>query len=377
MISLEINGLNYQHFTQISVTRSYDKIPSDFSFRATTDPMDVTQFPIHEGNIVRVLVDGDVFVTGFVDEITVRHSQTEHTITVSGSSVSVDLIQSTMDSTFDIIGPVALQTALQNIVNKIHLNISVIDKTGIELESITEAERLTGNLGASVWSLMIQAALKRNVLLSEDKNGNILMVRGEGRKLDYMFEKSVNGQNNNLLSSSLTRTSQNKFHLYQVFSQPNATALSGVPWEENEEIAFTDPQGISTDHSIRRSRINAIVAEQSSTAEQCSERAIWQNNVCSSQSFRYQCTHQGYNTSTGLLIEPGDILFVKDDYVSLAAELMVETVTLNYSLNDGSIGTYNMVLPDAFSLQANVPTFAESGNDLDGIFNVDEAEEFS
>lgn len=376
MIVLEINGLNYQHFTQISVTRSYDKIPSDFSFRATTDPLDVTQFPIHEGNIVRVIVDGHVFVTGFVDEITVRHSISEHTITVSGSSIAVDLIDSTMDATFDILGPISLQEALQTIVNKLNLNISIIDKTGITLEPLAPAERLTGNLGATVWSLMVQAALKRNVLLSEDGDGNIIMVRGEGRKLDYTFEKRVDGEKNNLLTSSITRSAQGKFHVYKVFSQPNANALASVPWQE-EETAFTDPVSESTDISVRRSRMNAIVAEQSSNLSQCTERAIWQNNVCSSQSLRYQCTHQGYTTSSKMLIEPGHIIFVTDDYVSLASELMIETVTLNYSLRGGSVATYDMVLPDAFSLQANVPTFSESGNDLEGIFNVDEAEEFN
>lgn len=377
MISLEINGLNYQHFTQVSVTRSYDKIPSDFSFRATTDPSDVTQFPIHEGNIVRVMADGHVFVTGFVDEITVRHTESDHTITISGSSVAVDLIESTMDASFDILGPIELQAALQAIVDKLNLNISVIDKTGITLEPLGGEERLIGNLGASVWSLMVQAALKRNVLLSEDGDGNILMMRGEGSKLDYPFEKRVNGSNNNLLSSSITRSSQSKFHVYKVFSQPNASALANLPWEENEEIAFSDVASDSTDVTVRRSRMNAIVAEQSSNLSQCTARAIWQNNVCSSQSLRYQCTHQGYTTSTNLLIQPGHIIFVTDDYVSLASELMIETVTLNYSLDGGSIGTYDMVMPDAFTLQANVPTFNETGNDLDGIFDVDETEEFN
>ena len=377
MISLEINGINYEYFTKISVRRDFDKIPSDFSFQATTDPDDVTEFPINQGDIVRIMVNDKVFVTGYVDEISIRHSISEHSISVAGSSIAVDLLESTMDASFDIVPPMTLQAALQEIVQKSSLNVSILDNTGETLEPLTENERLTGNLGSTIWSLMVQAALKRNVLLSENGNANIVMNRGQGQRLDYAFEKRVNGSNNNLLSSSLTRTTKGKFYCYKVCSQPNATTLAGIPWEGNEETVFTDPVSESIDTSVRRSRMNTIVAEQSSTLSQCNARAVWQSNVSDLQSLRYQCTHRGYTTSDGLLIEPGHKIFVTDEYVSFASELMIETVTLRYSLDGGSIATYDMVFPDAFTLKANMPTFSETGNDLQGIFDDNETQEFN
>ena len=379
MISLEINGLKYDHFTSIQVKRCYDAVPSDFSFTATTDPTDVTKFPILIGDICQVLVDDTTFITGFIDEITVTHSKSNHNINVKGSSIAVDLVESTMDASYEVVGPISLKSALESIVQKLELNVSVIDKTNVAIDDFETSERLSGDIGSSVWSLMVQAALKRNVLLTEDAFGNVIMTRGQGETLNYTLEKRVNGASNNILSSDITKSHSRRFSVYKVLSQPNGTDLSQLTFSDDpiENEKQTESGAESTDDMIRRSRKCSIMAEQASSTDQCLTRAIWQSNVSKTQSFSYRCTRQGFKTEDGTLIEPGHIVYVRDEYMSIASDLMIASVNLSYSLTGGSIATYECVLPDAFTLQANTPRFEKSGNDLEGIFDVAQDEEFN
>lgn len=370
MIYLEVNGQIFEGFKSVSAERSYSAAPASFSFSATTSAENVTAFPINEGDACRVLIGDQAFITGFVDGIDVTHDDNEHSIAVSGSSLVSDLIDSTMDDQYEIKGPIPLKTALEKIIAMAGVkNISVIDDTG-GVEDFEENEVLSGEIGEPVWSLMIKLAIKKQVLLTENGDGNVVITRGEGQKISDVLFKHPNHRDNNILRSNCKRSRKERFNTYKVFSQDDSVSLESIDINNFDAVASSNKFGDAKDDVIRASRVMCIVSEKASQPEECKQRAIWQANFSRVSAFAYACRRQGFVNDAGNAIEPGMMPHVDDAYMSVNADLIIDTVRFSYDESSGSIALLDLLLPDSFTLAATEPTFEDSGNDLGGIFNV-------
>lgn len=368
MITLEVNGIEYQGFTEIGASRSFLSAPSSFSFTATTNPDDVTKFPIKTGDACRVLVDGKAFITGHVDTTKTEHDENSHQISVQGSSKVSDLVDSTMDGRFEIVGPIPLKTALEKIIALSGAEIKVLEyiSPGDPVEEFSKDENLSGKIGEPVWAFMVELAIKKNVLITEDGNGNVIITRGSGFRVGDKFIKEPNSELNNILSSSCNRTQRQLYNTYTVLSQDDSASLASINFDDEESLeSAVNKNAKYVDDKIRKSRLNCIMAEKASTFSECEARAIWQSNVSNVQSFSYACDHYGFTTESGVLIEPGMTAHVKDDYNQVNSDLIVDEVSISYTERGGSIASIKWLMPNAFTLQAEKPR-ESTGNDLQG-----------
>lgn len=369
MIFLEVNGQRFEGFTRITAERSYMSVPASFSFVATTNPDNVTGFPIAEGDACRVMIDELPFITGFVDQIEVNHSDNAHEIAVQGRSLIADLVDSSMNGDYEINGPIPLKTALENIISKAGVSgISVIDETD-GVDGFTDGENLSGKIGSPVWEFMVTLAIKKQVLLTEDGQGNVIMTRGDGETISDQLIKEPNGQGNNIKDSTCRRATRQRFNSYTVLSQDDSASLANLSLDDFEGADTTDKEGTASDTSIRSSRFQCIMAEKASTPEECTQRAVWQSNYNRVRAFSYQCTVQGFATDNGQPFEPGMMPHIIDSYMQIDSDLIIDKVLMTYSETQGSNSKINFLLPDAFTLTASEPQFDESGNDLTGIFS--------
>lgn len=368
MITLEVNGIEYQGFTEIGASRSFLSVPGSFSFTATTNPNDVTSFPIKVGDACRVLIDGKAFITGHIDTTKTEHDESAHQISVQGSSKLSDLVDSTMDGRYQIVGPMPLKTALEKIIELTGADVKVFEyiSPGDPVEEFTKDENLSGKLGEPVWAFMVELAIKKQVLITEDGNGNVIITRGSGFRVSDKFIKEPNGELNNILSSSCNRTQRQLYNTYTVLSQDDSASLASIDFDKQESLeAAVNKNAQYVDDKIRKSRLNCIVAEKSSSFNECEARAIWQSNVSNVQSFSYQCDHYGFTTQSGVMIEPGMTAHVNDVYNQVNSDLIVDEVSISYTERGGSIASIKWLMPNAFTLQAEKPR-ESTGNDLEG-----------
>lgn len=369
MIQLEVNGTSFEGFTRINAERAYMSVPASFSFVATTSPENLTGFPIAEGDACRVLIDGQPFITGYVDQIEVNHDDNTHDIAVQGRSLVADLVDSTMNGDYEISGPISLKTALENIISLAGISgISVIDETG-GVEDFEDGESLSGKIGSPVWEFMVTLAIKKQALLTEDGQGNVIMTRGSGERIPDQLIKIPNGLENNIKNSSCRRATRERFSSYTVLSQDDSASLANLSLDDLSGASTTDKSGTANDDSIRSSRFQCVMAEKASTPEECSQRAVWQSNYNRVRAFSYGCTLQGFTNDIGVPFEPGMMPHIRDDYMQIDSDLIIDTVSISYDENGGSNSTIKFLLPDAFTLTASEPQFIESGNDLEGIFS--------
>lgn len=370
MIYLEINGEKFENFVNISVSRQFDAVPASFSFEATTSADETLAYPISIGDSCRILIDETPIITGFINDLSLSHSLSRHSISIRGASKISDLVDSTMDNSyiFEFRKGTRLKEALEAIVAKTGVTSAIIDDVYL---IFTQDEKIEGKIGNSVWSLLCEFAIKYQALLGETGNGDIFLTRGGGDTIAFPLIKRVNDINNNLLKSSMTRSHRKRFHKYAIFSQTDST---GLGQEGEAPTQGVSNQGISQDNAIRTTRFNCTMAEQSSDSTMCETRAEWQSNMSRVDSFAYNCTYQGYKTPNGIVIEPGFIVHVTDQYMQIDADLLIKKVNYSYSLSGGSIVEMGLVLPDAFTLTTSQPTKTESGNDFSGIFKFDDDE---
>lgn len=369
MIELEINGQPLDMFKNVSVTRSFQSVPAEFSFTATVSPSDLTKFPVTIGDACKVIVAGKVFTNGFVDEINPTHTDTAHEIRVSGASKVVDLVETCIDGSFDVQGPVTLVEALETMIARADVDVNVINETGKNPE-FAQDEIVAGNIGTSLWSLMLQCAIKKNVLLTENLNGDVVITNAEGKRINTTLKKRQDDPFNNIMTSSMRQAHTQRYYRYQVVSQAGSQKL--VQFYTPTNIEGAQPNDVAAeafDQAIRVSRTKCLIAENSSDFDQCVERAVWQSNISRVQSFEYNCTVQGFFYETGELIDCGQVINVQDVYMSISSDLIIDTVTMTYSERAGSLTRLKMLLPDAFSLQANEPSFEQSGNIIGGIYD--------
>lgn len=369
MIILDVNGQAFDGFKRINAERSYMSVPASFSFVAITDPDDVLAFPIREGDSCRILVDDQPFITGYIDQIEVRHDDNTHEIAVQGRSTLSDLVDSTMNGEYEITGPIPLKTALENIISLAGVSgVSVIDETG-GVPDFEDGENLSGKIGSPVWEFMVTLAIKKQALLTEDGQGNVIMTRGAGERISDHLIKEPNGLENNIKNSSCRRATRQRFNTYTVLSQDDSASLANLSFDNLDEVATSDKQGTASDSAIRSSRIQCVMAEKASTPEECSQRAIWQSNYNRVRAFSYGCTLQGFTNDSGAPFEPGMMPHVSDDYMQVDSDLIIDSVSISYDETTGSNSAIKFLLPDAFTLTATEPQFEESGNDLEGIFS--------
>lgn len=367
MITLEVNGTEYGNFLNINAERSYMAVPGSFSFVATTSPENLTGFPIANGDPCRVMVDGKPFITGNIDQIEVVHDEDTHQINVQGRSLVADLVDSTMNGDYEIKGPIPLKTALEKIIKLAGLTITVIDETG-GVDDFAADEGLSGDVGAPVWELMVKLAIKKQVLLTENGQGNVIMTRGYGARISDKLIKEPNGRENNILGSRCKRGTRERFNTYTVLSQDDSVSLASIDIENFDAVASSNKQGKATDDAIRLTRFQCLVSEKASTPDECQLRAVWQSNFNRVLAFAYSCSVQGFVNDEGDVFEPGMMPHVRDEFMQVNSELVIDRVALSYSGDNGSISSIDFLLPDAFTLAASEPKFEDSGNDLEGFF---------
>lgn len=274
--------------------------------------------------------DGELLITGYLDNVAPTYNGEDHRITVSGRDKTADLVDCSAPST-QWIG-----RGLADVARELcaPFGIGVIDQAGAN----AAFRSLKPNDGETVFEMLDQAARIRGVLLITDGRGNLVITRA-GR--EQAGDALRLGQN--ILSGS------GNFDLRDVFStytfkgqQPGDDYLSG------ETAAAV--QAKASDSRIKRHRPLTLIADGPLDTAAARERVTWERNVRwgRSQSITYGV--QGHRQSTGALWRQNMRVPVFDAYQFLdGAERLITDLT--YILDDQGERCDLTVMPrEAFDL---------------------------
>lgn len=333
-LQLKIGSDLYGGWTKIDVHRSLDQVADSFDLELTDRWAEsMPRRPVRMGSACQVLIDGEVVVTGYVDESRPHYDKETHTVSASGRSKTADLV--------DCSAPVRLYgQTLEAVAKEIckPFGISVVSE--VETSPIQIAQEEQGQTAYEVLeSLSRQAA----VILTSNANGDLVITRASDKRVSTAL---VLGENAEIAEGTFSM--RDRFSEYIVKAQNTGGDMSFG--EEAAHIKET-----ATD-ALMRYRPTVIIAEDPSTPADAKRRAEWQRNVNYGRSRQATYTVNGWRHKDGLWI-PNRQVRVKDELLGFNDEwLMIAGV--RYVLDERGERVELTVMPkEAFDL---IPIPAET-----------------
>jgi len=352
MITIEIQGVRFEGFESISVFKSVETISGSFTFFATSN--NVTTFPIKRSDSCKIFINNEPVINGFVDTVKVDYNASTHSIVVSGRDRTSDIIDSTVVGDKEFSPPTALTTIISSTLRDNGLSdIAVINNAGT-IENFPEGTQYSSSFGQTVFEFIETYARKRQVLLTTNGNGDLVLTRSGTVEAATVLENRLNSQFNNIKSGNISYTNDTLFNKYVVQSQQNPAALS---LGADVSLGNVPNQvGSATDGSIRTSRQTEITSNSSDNTVDLDNLAIWTRNISKARATSFSVVAQGFHqdaNQTRLWI-PNEIVKVNDDFADVNATLLIKSVQYDLSLNEGSLTTLDLVSQDAYTLQAKI-----------------------
>lgn len=361
MITIEINGIKYDGFESISVTKNIETISGSFSFAATSN--DVSVFPIKRSDPCKVFINNESVINGYVDTVNVSYDANSHSISISGRDRTEDIIDSTVIGEKEFNAPTSLIDIITTTLKGNGLSaISVINEAGA-IESFPEGTTYSSKIGETVFEFIERYARKRQVLLTTNGNGDLVLARSGSTSAITSLQGKISGQFNNIKTGNVSYTSEGLFNKYTIRSQENfGAAAFGADITLSEGV---NKKGVATDSNIRTSRQIEIASNSSDNNVDCANLAQWNANLRKARSSTVSVVVQGYyqDEAQTRLWKPNELVKVDDDYLDVNATLLVQSVEYNLSNTTGSTTTINLVPRNAYTLEAKINAVEASANE--------------
>lgn len=354
---LEVNGIKYQGFTDALVNRSVENLASQFSYSTTVkDSFDFMsgsfskiQNDLKVQDSVRVFIDSNLVMSGFIEDLDISYSAGSHSISVSGRDKTCDLIDNS------IIPKQYFQRnfvrLLKTVLKDNRQSIKVINDV-FDLENLSANEVINTESGDTIATFMDRYAKKLQVLLTTNEDGDLVITR-EGSDLAVgALVQEIKGYNNNILSASINISSTERYRYIELYSSKG----------NNDYIAQTIGQsGTAIDSSIRETRRKRINMSATTESGSLKNLAKWHVNIRRAKGSRYSCRVQGFYTSGnfGLLWQPNTLVQLKDDACQVTGQFLIQGVSFVKNLQ-GSFTDLSIVEQGAFSIEGVSAKFGSS-----------------
>lgn len=343
MILLRLNGENYTNFDSVAVFRSMETVSGAFSFSSSANNDNL--FPVKKGDAVQVIVDGIQVINGHVERVSVNYSDSDHKITITGRDKLGDLIDSSVFGTKEFTGNISLVDVARNILQGIGLTgVDVIDQTG-GVRPFDETDITSAEVGQNAFEFLELYARKRQVLLTTDGIGNLVLARASTVVFPGKLRNVVDSNENNIIDATLDTDDTQRFYKYVAQSQLN-------PYDLDIGAADVSSQnGQATDSAIRKSRILEFNAEESQDSFTGEDRAKWESNIRRARSISYSPRVQGHNVS-GKIWTPNTLVEIEDQFSDINATMLIRALSYEQSIDRGSTTRLDLTYKDAYTLQA-------------------------
>lgn len=365
MIQLEVNGQLFEGFESVTAKRSMNSLCGQFSIDAATQTQAFSDFPIKRGNQMRLIVDGQVWLTGFIEDLSVDYNKDRMNIRLEGRDKTADVVDSSVPPSISFNGPISLENIIRSTLRLVGVTDVEIVNEAADIADFSSQEIVAPDIGTNLIDFFNSYAAKRQVLLLTNADGNLLITRSP-EQLGPIELKNVVGEDNNILSAAAQFSDRGRFNKYLVLSNGSVAQLSFF----GEDIASVSArQAQEVDSAIRVSRLKVIESEQPSSNEECRQRAIWESNLARSRSLSYACTIDGHSYEDSTPFEFNQLVKIFDEYAGIDAELLLHTVTMVSDSESGNIASLEFTTRDAYTLRAVADSRQTNTNNVGLIWN--------
>lgn len=340
VVTLTVNGRNYSGFKNITISAGIERQSRSFQFSTTWRwPGQIIDLPIKFGDRAEVKIGGDLVVTGWVDATPVSVNGNTITRSVSGRSLTCDLVDCSAEfSQWRDQSVAQIVTALAS-----QYGVSVVD----EAQAAGTITDHSVDPGETVFE-SIDRLLSLSRLLSTDNGSGQLVIAtpgSGGRAVDEL----VLGKN--ILSSSMNQDFSKCFSEYRCTGQRSGS-------DEIDAISAAEVTASQTDARVKRTRVLIIQQSGQLTPELAQERVKWESENRMGRALTAQVTVQGWRQSNGTLWQPNQIVRMRDEVCGIDRDLLITEI--QYELSEsGLLSHLTLAPPEGFGAQ---PTVNSSGS---------------
>lgn len=364
-LSISLNGINYKGWDEAVVVRNIEAVASSFSF-STTRSSEIN-IPIKEGDKVQILVDNKyIILTGWVDEIDESYDPKTHTIKITGRSLTSDLVDCSVPfvkdyefiSLFDLCKIVAKP-----------FNIEVVDKVGLDvlfdvfgqINYVTPLrDIISSELGQTAFKFLELYARNRQVLLTDDELGNLVIARATTLVSKNTLRNIVGDPKNNIKSGRRKVNISDLYGQYtaQLFGYPIdlAYARLGVsPLDAGDDPLEDVLEDSATvfDEEIRATRLYEFFPEEDIDEAALPARAEWEKAIRRSRNFTYTAVIQGHSANDEVWTE--NMLYpIRDVIAKINGEYLCKKITYKFSVKGGSESILDFTTKNAYTLESGL-----------------------
>lgn len=330
-MKIKINGQYYIFFNELSVDRTLDSIASTFSFKARFNPENENHqrlFKPLSFHKVEIFNSSDLLIfTGVIVNHSFDSVANPNLVAVSGYSLPGILEDCTI--------PVrnypleSTNRSLKDIADRLCglYGIKVVIDSSVGNDANRVYSKTTASVSDTVKGYLSKLTSQRNVILSHDAKGRVLLFKPNGNKQPkYSFNKE------NALKMNLGVNGQGLHSFISVVRQPSS---------ENA--------GVSTADSIQNPLINVFRATTKvlSSGEDTDTKNAADNELASElKAISVGVSLEGLYDD----INPGDIIEIenKEIYIYNKTLFMVSSVKLAVN-NSGNTTELSLVLPETYT----------------------------
>lgn len=368
-ISIKIEDYKYTEFLSYELSQNIENLVKIFSFTINI-PSDNSI--IKEGDEVVIDIDGEEFLTGFIEIVNKIDQGDKSIIQISGRDNLCDLVDSKIGAkiyktpiSFIELCKDVLKTLNYDVIDnpnniRKQKGVSVINKYG-DISILQSSDDVVHRDNDSAFEVIKRCADKRQLILNSDGSGNLIINDIGGEVCNTLLQRIRNDRNSNILSSNVDIDYSKRFYKYVVKSIPtaNGNATSDTTIDPLEPIIkekgrggirsnTINATGISYDDEIRKNRIYTTFRQVSSPKE-VQRIAEWENNIRKAQSFVYNCAVWGFrqNLDEDIKKNPlwrvNSLVDVVDDIKNVIGRYLIKSV--KYTKNENGTKS-EMVLID-------------------------------
>lgn len=350
-VQVKIQGKIFSGWSSVAISKAIDSMSPSFTLNVADKWRQAGEkYPIMPGNLIGLGIGTDSVLTGFIDQLQASVSNEDRNIVISGRSKTGDLIDSAaigLNSTYKNITLADLATVYAQ-----DFDIKVKD---ISANASVKIPKVVVNQGETIFELLSRYAGERNVVLTSDSEGNLLITNRAAPNaalalpgpppLSQLLKKQIGVspglfQGKNVLFAESTFDETDRFQKYLVKSQITGT---------DEFVKANVPAATGFDDGVKRQRTKYVMAEKSMDVGQLKKRASWEANMGAANAAVASVTVQGWRDQSGNLWDVNTLVDTDLTFIGFVkGYYLIRSVTFVQEKPRGTLAVLGLSRADSF-----------------------------
>ncbi len=330
---LVAGGKRHDGWKSVSIHMGIEELASTFQLSLTQRwTPSVEPVPIGVGERVELSIGDTLVLTGYVDDYSEDYDAQSHSVSVSGRSRTGDLADCAAIHA-QMKGKNLLEVA-EELCNPFGITAS-LSEPGLDIGGRLPTVVIQD--GETVFETLNNLARKEGVLLMSDPRGNLVLSRASTTPIesaDISFKENVK-------RGSVRTSGRERYSNYlikgQVQGDDNVFGAGAAHLKHAE-----------SDDEVLRYR-PLVLLEHGATAERLKQRATWERNTRAGRARVYTYDVRGWTHVRGLWT-PNSLVRVTDSRLNIDDYLLVTSVELSRTLEQGRIATLELMARETFDV---------------------------